>query len=163
MRIVKNAKYVTVCFFVIICEMIFGKYLQIGGIVPMLSFSLCLATAMIEDEPKYIIVEAIVLGVLLDAFSARAFGTYTITFLLTSVASYLVRDSLFSSKILILMCDVFVMSLFSSFVFWIFNVWNLGSGFLWMLTDIALPQSVYNITVSVIFYFLLKRIFNKRR
>ena len=69
MRIFKNAKYVIICFFVLMSEMIFGKYLEIGGIVPMISFSLCLATALVEDEPKYVIAQAIVLGVLLDAFS----------------------------------------------------------------------------------------------
>ncbi len=163
MRIVKNAKYVIVCFFVLLCEMIFGKYLEIGGVAPMLSFCLCLAMAMIEDEPEYLIWQAIALGVLLDAFSGRGFGTYTIAFLLSSVASYLVRDNLFSSKILLLICDVFVMTIFSALVFWLFNVWNVGSGFFWMLRSIALPQAAYNIVISLVFYFLLGKIFGKRR
>lgn len=163
MRIVKNTKYVLVCFFVLISEMIFGRYLEIGGIVPMLSFCLCLATAMVEDEPKYIIFQAIALGALLDAFSGRGFGTYTITFFLASSASYMIRDSFFSSKALLLICDVFVMTLFSSFVFWLFNVWNVGSGFFWMLRSIALPQAGYNIIVSLIFYFFIRKIFGKRR
>ena len=163
MRIVKNTKYVLVCFFVLMSEMIFGKYLEVGGIVPMLSFCLCLATAMIEDEPRYVICQAIVLGVLLDAFSGRAVGTYTITFLLSSFATYLVRDNLFSSAILLMICDVFVMTLFSTFVFWLFNVWNVGTGFVWMLTGVALPQALYNVIISLIFYFFLRKIYRKRR
>ena len=163
MRIVKNTKYVLVCFFVLMSEMIFGKYLEIGGVVPMLSFCLCLSTAFVEDEPRYIICQSIVLGVLLDAFSGRAIGTYTITFLLSSFATYMVKDKLFSSEVLLLICDVFVMTLFSAFVFWLFNVWNLGDGFFWMLRGIALPQAVYNIVISLIFYYLLRKIFGRRR
>lgn len=162
MRIVKNTKYVLICFFVLMSEMIFGKYLEIGGVVPMLSFCLCLATAMIEDEPRYVICQAIVLGVLLDAFSGRGIGTYTITFLLSSFATYLIRDKLFSSATLLLVCDVFVMTFFSAFVFWLFNVWNVGSGFFWMLRSIALPQAVYNIVISLIFYYFVRKIFGKR-
>lgn len=163
MRIVKNAKYTIICFLVLICEMVFGKYLEIGGIVPMLSFSLCLANAMIEDEPRYIVTQAIVLGVLLDAFSGRAFGTYTITFLLASSGSYLVRDSLFSSKTLLLIFDVFVMTYFATFVFWLLNVWSLENGFFWMFANIALPQAAYNIVVSLVFHIILMKIFPKRR
>ena len=163
MRIFKNAKYVIICFFVLMSEMIFGKYLEIGGIDPMISFSLCLATALVEDEPKYVIAQAIVLGVLLDAFSGRGFGTYTITFLLTSVASFLIKDSLFSSKVLLLVCDVFVMTIFSTFVFWLFNVWNLGGGFFWMMGRIAVWQALYNIVITLVFYFILCKIFRKRR
>lgn len=163
MRIVKNTKYALVCFFVLMCEMIFGKYLEISGVVPMLSFSLCLVVAMTEDEPKYIIVQAIVLGAVLDAFSGRGFGTYTITFLLTSFASYLIRDSLFSSKLLLLVCDVFVMTLFLCVIFSLLNIRNVGGGFLWMLKDIAVPSAIYNIAVSLVLYAMLKAIFGKRR
>lgn len=163
MRIVKNTKYVLICFFVLMCEMLFGKYLEIGGVVPMLSFSLCLATALIEDEPNYIVVQAIVLGAVLDAFSGRGFGTYTITFLLAAFASYFIRDRLFSSKLLLLVCDAFVMTLFLCVIFSLLNIINVGGGFLWMLRDIAVPSAIYNIAVSVVFYALLKKIFGKRR
>lgn len=163
MRIFKNIKYVAISLVTVLCEMIFGKYLEICGIVPMLSLSLCMANALREDEPMYVAAQAIFLGLVLDAFAGRAYGTYTITFFLSSIAIYAVRDSFFSSRILVLICTSFAATIFTTSIFWVFNILSVGKNFFNMLSELAFPQALYNTGVCLIFYLLLRKIFGNRR
>lgn len=163
MKLVKNFRYFFVCFFVIITEACAGKYLAISGTVPMLSFCLCLAVGAHEENLNYIITIGIVMGALLDLIANHGFGLYTITFMLSSWVTYLLRDSVFSSKTLFLICDVLVLSILFCIIYYLFNILNVGINFAVMLTNIAFPTAIYNTFLCVAFYWMLYPIMYKRR
>ncbi|MBO5060784.1 MAG: rod shape-determining protein MreD [Clostridia bacterium] len=163
MRVLKNVKYALICFLILVCEMTFAKYLEIGGVVPMLSFCACLAAALIEDNFSYIIAVPAILGVALDICSGHGFGTYTIAFTLASVASFEIRDKLFSSKVILLICNAFVMTVLLNMMYYLFHINDIGGGFGALFLGFMLPSALYNIAVSLIFYPILKKILAKRR
>ena len=163
MKIFKNIKYFLICFFVIIFELTVGKYLAISGTVPMLSFCLCLVIATKEEKPEYIVTVGIVMGVLSDLFSGHGFGTYTITFTLAVVTTYLLRNNIFSSTTLLIICNTFVQTLLFSVIYYIFHILNVGINFGTMITSLAIPTAIYNTVISVIFYLILNLTLYKRR
>ncbi len=163
MKIFKDIKYFLICFFVIIFELTVGKYLAIFGTVPMLSFCLCLVIATKEENFNYIITIAIIMGVLSDLFSGHGFGTYTVTFTLAVIATYLLRNNIFSSVALFTICNTFILTLIFSVIYYIFHILNVGINFGTMITNIAIPTAIYNTIVCVIFYLILNLTLYKRR
>lgn len=163
MKIFKNLKYFLICFFVIIFELTVGKYLAIYGTVPMLSFCLCLVIGTKEEKFDYIVTIGIIMGILSDLFSGHGFGTYTITFTLAVIATYILRNNIFSSTLLFLICDTFILSLLFSVIYYLFHILNVGIDFGIMITNIAVPTAIYNTIVCVIFYLILNLTLYKRR
>lgn len=163
MKIFKNIKYFLICFFVIIFELTVGKYLEISGTVPMLSFCLCLIIATKEENLNYIITIGIIMGALSDVFSGHGFGTNTVAFLLALIATYLLRNSIFSSTILFIIFNTFILTMLYSVVYYVLHILNVGINFGTMITNIAIPTAIYNTIVSVISYFILNFTLYKRR
>ncbi|MBQ7986795.1 MAG: rod shape-determining protein MreD [Clostridia bacterium] len=163
MKIFKNLKYFLICFFVIIFELTVGKYLAISGTVPMLSFCLCLVIGTKEENFNYIVTIGIIMGVLSDLFSGHGFGTYTVTFTLAVIATYILRNNIFSSTTLFLVCNTFVLTLLFSVIYFLLHILNVGIDFGTMITNIAIPTAVYNTVISVIFYLILNLTLYKRR
>lgn len=163
MKLFKNLKYFLICFFVVIFELTVGKYLAAAGTVPMLSFCLCLVIGTKEENLNYIITIGIIMGALADLFSGHGFGTYTVIFVLAVIATYLLRNNIFSSTTLFIICNTFILTLLSSVVYYIFHILNVGINFGAMISDIAIPTAIYNIIVSVIFYAILNLTLYKRR
>lgn len=163
MKILKNLKYFLICFFVIIFEVTVGKYLEISGTVPMLSLCLCLVIGTKEENFNYIVTIGIIMGLFADLFSGHGFGTYTVAYTLAVTATYIVRDNIFSSALLFLICDTFILTLLLSVFYYLFHILNVGIGFGVMLTGLALPTALYNVVVSAIFYAILNFTLYKRR
>lgn len=161
MRLVKNVRYAILAFVVFVCEMTFGKYLQIAGVIPMLTFSFCVTAAACEEDFGYILRISLALGIILDVFSGHGFGTYTLTYTLAALATYTVRDSLFSSKLLFLAFDAFVMTVFLNVIYYLFHIIDIGNGFWEVFSGIMVPQALYNTCVSLIFYGVLKAVFRR--
>ncbi len=163
MKLFKNLKYFLICFFVVIFELTVGKYLAVAGTVPMLSFCLCLVIGTKEENLNYIITIGIIMGALADLFSGHGFGTYTVIFVLAVIATYLLRNNIFSSTTLFIICNTFILTLLSSVVYYIFHILNVGINFGAMISDIAIPTAIYNTIISVIFYAILNLTLYKRR
>lgn len=163
MKLFKNLKYFLICFFVIFFELTVGKYLEIKGTVPMLSFCLCLVIGTKEENINYIVTIGIIMGVFSDLFSDHGFGTYTITFTMAVIATYILRNNLFSSTVLFLIFNTFILTHIFSVIYYLFHILNVGIGFGTMLTKIAVPTAIYNSIVCVIFYFILNLTLYKRR
>ncbi len=161
MRLVKNAKYIILAFVVFVCEMTFGKYLQVAGVTPMLTFSFCMVCAACEEKLEYTVRLALGLGIILDIFSGHGFGTYTIAFTLSALATYAVKDKLFSSRLLFLVFDVFVMSVFLNLLYYLLHIIDIGNGFWGVFSNIILPQALYNTCISLIFYPILRFAFRR--
>ena len=142
MKLFKNLKYFLICFFVMLFELTVGKYLEISGAVPMLSFCLCLVIATKEENFNYIVTIGIVLGVLADLFGAHGFGTYTIAFTLAVIATYVLRNNIFSSTLLFIIFDTFILTILFSFIYYLFHILNVGIDFGVMLAKLAIPISI---------------------
>ncbi len=163
MKSVKIAKYALICFIVLVFEMTFGKYLAISGAVPMLTFCFCITFALFESDMNYIAFVSATAGALFDILSGHGFGTYTLLFSLSAMATFFVRDNLFSSKILLLICDVFVLSIFVETIYFLIHITDISGNFFTSFISVILPVAVYNIIISLVFYPILKRILVKRR
>ncbi len=158
MRAIKNLKYALLCVIVFICEISFAKYIEIGGAVPALSFSLCLAWAMTEKSGMRIAVISAAMGAVLDAFSGHGFATYTVLFMVVSLICYEIRDKLFSSKALFLVFCAFIMSIAVNLIYCLFHIETVNGGLLNGFTGIILPSALYNTAISELFYFVLRKI-----
>lgn len=163
MKFVKTAKYAVMGFAILLCEMTFGKYLEISGAVPMLTFCFCVAFASLEKEINYVAFVSAFAGALFDILSGHGFGTYTLLFTLSAVATFLIRDNVFSSKALMLICDVFILSVFVEIIYFLIHITNIRGEFYRSFISVMLPVAVYNSVVSLIFYNILKPILSKRR
>lgn len=163
MKIIQYARYFLICLFTIILEMTVGKYLELSGTVPMLSFCLCLAISGREKKPNYIIFASIFLGVGMDLFCDHGFGTYTLLFVMSAYLTYILRNSIFSSITLFLILDTFLLSVLSCAVYYLLHILDVGINFGVMLTKIAFPTAFYNVIICVIFSFVLKVTLYKRR
>lgn len=163
MRIVKTARYAALSFIVLLCEMTFSKYIEISGVVPMLSFSFLITAAMFEEDVNCILIVSAVLGGMLDVLSDHGFGTYAVAFTLSAAAAFFIRDKLFSSKVLLLVFCSFLLSIFTQVVYYLFHIIDIGGNFFAGFTSVVVPTGVYNTFVSLIFYPVLKKILLKRR
>lgn len=163
MKLFKNLKYFFICFFVVLLELTVGKYLAVSGTVPMLSFCLCLVIGAKEEKLNYILTIGIIMGVLVDLFSGHGFGTYTVTFTLSVIGTYLLRNSIFSSTTLFIIFNTFILTLISCVIYYIFHILNVGINFGTMMTQIALPTAIYNVVICVIIYAILNLTLYKRR
>jgi len=163
MKLFKSINYFILCFAVIIFEMTVGKYLAVSGTVPMITYCLCLVIASKEKDPDYIIYIGIIMGVFLDLFIGHGFGTYTIIVTLCVWVTYLLRDTIFSSMLLFLIIDTFILTILSSVVYYLLHILNVGVTFGTMITRIALPSATYNLIVVTIIYLILSCTMYKRR
>ena len=140
MKIIQYARYFFICLFMIILEMTIGKYLEISGTVPMLSFCLCTVISGREEKSNYIIFSSIFLGMGIDLLSGHGFGTYTLLFVISAYVTYILRNSIFSSITLFLIFDTFILSVLSCMVYYLFHILDVGINFGFMLTNIAFPK-----------------------
>ena len=163
MKLLKNIKYFILCFFVLVLEMTAGKYFSIFGTVPMISFCLCLVVAQKEKNENYIITISIILGLILDLLLNHGFGFYTVTFMLSAISTYFLRDITFSSKILFLVCNTFVLTILVCVLYYFFHILDIGTVFWSIFINVVLPVTIYNVFIVIIFYFVLNKIFYKRR
>lgn len=163
MKIIQYARYFLISFFAIILEMTVGKYLAISGTVPMISFCVCTAISAREENQNYIIFASVFLGVIMDLLSGHGFGTYTVTFILSAYATYILKNSVFSSITIFLIFDTFILSVFVCIFYYLFHVLDVGINFGNMLISIALPTAFYNVVVCVLISYILKLTLYKRR
>lgn len=162
MKIVKCTRYVAACALIVLCEMAFGSYIKIGGVVPMLGFCFCITAAFFERDLNFIVAVGAVMGALCDCLFGHGFGTYTVLFALSALAVFYVRDKVFSSRIIMLAACAFIMSLAANAVYYVFHITEIGGGFFGVFLSIILPSGVYNTAVSLMFYPAVKRILGKR-
>lgn len=163
MKVFKNIRYFLICFVIIFLEFTVGKYLAVQGSVPMLSFCLCMVVGAKEKNPNYIVSIGIIMGVFFDLLSGHGFGSYTVTFTLGTLVTYIFRDKIFSSKILFLICDAFVLSVCLCIFYYLFHILDVGINFGLMFKNIAVPTAIYNTITSVVFYWILSPNLYKRR
>ncbi len=163
MKVIKGIHYATICILILLCEMTFGSYIKISGAVPMLSFCFCVVAALFEDDINFVTGIAAALGCVIDVLTGYGFGTYTFTFTLSALITLYIRDRLFSSKVLLMIIDVFVLSVFTNIIYYLFHIRDIGNSFGSLFVSIILPTAVYNVFVSLIFYPILKLTMFKRR
>lgn len=163
MNFFKILKYFLICFITFIFEMTVGKFLAISGTVPMISYCLCMVISAKENKENYIIYTNIAVGAMLDLLVGHGFGSYTIIFILSSFVTYLLRDSIFSSKLLFLVIDTFILTIISSVIYYLFHILNVGMNFGTMLVNFAVPTAIYNVFVCIFIYFILSFTLYKRR
>ena len=163
MKVIKGIRYATICILILLCEMTFGTYIEVSGAVPMLSFCLCIVVALFEDDINFITGVAAVTGGIVDVLTGYGFGTYTFTFTLSALITFYIRDRLFSSKVLFMIIDVFVLSVFTNIIYYLLHMKDIGNSFGSLFVSIMLPSAIYNVFVSLIFYPILKLTMYKRR
>ena len=163
MRTVKGVRYALFCIAILICEMTFGSYIEVSGAVPMLGFCFCVTMALFENDTDFVIGVSAALGSVLDILTGHGFGTYTFSFAACALITYYIRDRIFSSKVLLLICDVFILSLVVNALYYLFHIKDIGIDFAGLFSSIILPSAIYNIAVSLVLYPIIKRILCKRR
>lgn len=163
MKVVKTVRYTLMSFVILFCEMTFSKYIEISGVVPMLSFSFLITSVMFENNINYIVMLSAVVGGIVDVLLGHGFGTYAVTFMLSAIAAFFIRDKLFSSKVLFLIFSVFLLSIFTESVYYLFHITDIGGRFFAGFAFVIVPTGIYNTVISLIFYPVLKKILFKRR
>lgn len=162
MKTLKYLRYAVICALTVLCEMIFGSYIEICGAVPMFGFCFCITASAFERDISCAVGVAAVTGALCDVLYGHGFGTYTVSFALVALAVFYVRDKVFSSGILMLLTSVFVMSLAVNVVYYVFHITEIGTDFGSMAVSVILPSCIYNTVIALIFYPFVKRSFGKR-
>ena len=164
MKLIKNIKILIISVAVVLFELTAGKYLSVCGITPMLTFCFCLTMALFEEKFSYAAAVSAVLGAVMDIMGGHGFGTYTITFELAAALTFVLRDKTFSSKLLLLIPDVLIMTVLAESAYYLFHINAVGStAYLTGLTSVILPKGAYNIAVCLIFYPVVRALLYRRR
>lgn len=161
MRIIKNTKYVLTGLLLLIFEQTAGKYIAVNGAIPMLAFCFCVTASAMEDDLNYVVWVSGVLGALSDILSGHGFGTYTLTFVLSALATFSVRNKLFSSIVLFLAADIFILTFLTQSFYFLVNIGEIRNNFFDGALTIIICISVYNTVIVLILYPLLKKIFRR--
>ena len=145
--------------FTAVFQFSFSRYLDIGGVFPILMLPLIVSISMFENS-FYAIIFGFFAGVSIDIFSMSGDGFFSVCFTLAAFAS--------SSLITFLMRRTFVSSLLftvvSSFLinlaYWLIIIVIKGydSPF-WLLLHKYIPTAVSTIIPIIVFYPLIKLIF----
>ncbi|MBQ6907998.1 MAG: rod shape-determining protein MreD [Clostridia bacterium] len=164
MRFEKDIKYALLALFIGTFEAVFGKYIKIFGAVPMLTFSFCIVSALVEYEESYVMVLSALLGAVSDILYGHGFGTYTVAFSFSAVATFRLKDAIFSSKWLFLVLDAFLMTFLVQVFYMILHIGDIGTNnFFKGLWSIVLPMAFYNTAVCCLFYYIANAFSRKRR
>jgi len=160
LNIAKDTKYILSAIIILICEFTFGKYIAIFGAVPMLTLSFCILVSVFEKDFSYLLTISIILGIVSDILQGHGFGTYSIALPLSAFVTYKFRDSIFTSKMLFLIIDAFLLTIFIQLFYWLMHIFDIGSiGFWHKLISVILPTAVYNTIICAIFYLICKKRF----
>lgn len=164
MHLTKKLKYAVFIIFVVLAEQIFAKYIAFGNAVPSLTFCAVLCTAMTEEEFSYTAVSAAVCGILCDILSAHGIGTYMLTYTAAAAVVYELRNKLFSSKLLFLICASFILSFMFQLIYFLLHIRDIGAdSFFAVMVSPILISAVYNTVVCVLIFPIVGRIMEKRR
>ena len=164
MSFFKDIKYAFAALAVISCEMAFGKYMDISGVIPMLTFCFCVITAMVEDDFSYIMIFSLILGLVSDLLSGHGIGTYMLSFMFAAYITGRFRDSVFSSSIVFLIIDVFMLTVLVQIFYMLVHIGDIGAGhFFAKIKSIVVPQALYNTVICLIAYPIVSRLSGKRR
>lgn len=160
----KKTKYIISILLIFLLEQVTAKYLAVGGAVPMFLFCFVVTAAIFEEEFSYIVLLGAVCGFLCDTLSGHGIGTYVFTFTLSALAVFEFHNKLFSSKILFMICAVYILSIFVHIVYFIFHVSNIGAeNFIYAFSEIMQKSAIYNVVVTLIFMPIVGKLFKKGR
>ncbi len=154
MKVIKSLKYLLAIAVVLVCEFVFAKHIEFMGTAPMIAFCFSVVLAVFEKNLYTAASVAFALGTLIDMLSGHGFGIYGICFAMAATVTFFCHDSLFFSKMLFLVCDVFVLTVVTLVIYVLFHVRDIGIG---GITQV-LPTALYNIPVTLIFFLFGKKI-----
>lgn len=164
MKYSRDLKYAVLAFIVIFLEAAFGKYIAISGAIPMLTFAFVIVCALFEDDISYIMMVSVILGVFGDILYSHGFGVYTVSYCFAAYYTFKLKDSIFSSKLLFLVIDAFILCAMQQFFYMVIHISDIGTAYFWRgFFLIGLPSSLYTTAVCCLFYFIGSSIFRKRR
>ncbi len=163
MRYERKAKYALIIFLSVFFEMLFCKYLEISGAIPMLTFCIIMIISAFEKKEGNVIFSAIFAGAVLDIFSGHGFGTYTVIFFICAAISFFFSEKIFSSKLLFLMVSTFLLTLFAQTGYYLLHIGDISGNFGTFFTSKIMGTALYNMIIAVIFYPACVKIYKTRR
>lgn len=159
MKLLIGIKYFLAAFAALLLDFTVSKYIAVGGGMPQFMFCFCILASLREKDMTRAAAAAIAAGAAADVLSGHGFGTYTFTFAMSAMATYAVKDKLFSSGFLFLILDAFILTVLSQTVYYLFHITDAGSSFGILFTSVILTSAAYNTVICAVFYPLSKRIF----
>ena len=159
MKLLIGIKYFFAAFVALLLDFTAAKYIAIGGGMPQFMFCFCILISLHEKDMSRAAITAIAAGTVADILSGHGFGTYTFTFTMSAMATYAVKDKLFSSGFLFLILDVFILTVFSQIIYYLFHITDAGNAFGVLFKSVMLPSAAYNTVICAVLYPLSKRIF----
>jgi len=164
MRFEKDIRYALLALLIFVTEASFGKYIAVSGAVPMLTFSFLIVCSVKENDLSYVMALAVILGAVSDVLHGHGFGAYTLSFAFSAFYTFKLKNAIFSSELLFLIIDAFLLTFLVQIFYMITHIGNIGSGnFLRCVWSLVLPQAVYNTLICCLFYYIDSRIFKRRR
>jgi rod shape-determining protein MreD len=159
-RYILNIKRIALSLFIFMLQLMFADYFRIFGVAPNIAFSFVLSVALLNDF-KYMINNAIFLGLALDAVSGRIFGAYTFMFVIIAFLMSEFYHSAFSENFVIESLYAFIATFLYSVLFAFLNSLFSGS-FIILLSKLAIIEWIYNFLIFLLFRFI-QGMFKKRR
>jgi rod shape-determining protein MreD len=142
----------------------FGKYIAIGGSVPMLSFCYVILAAMNEKNREHALILGLLVGAISDLALGHGFGTYSLVFGFVAWETASLCDNILSSRFLFLTINTFIMTIFAQCIYFLFHIIEIGAGaFSAGFFGIIIPTALYNTVITMIFYKPMNRFFRERR
>lgn len=164
MRYERDFKYAVSAFLVLFTESALGKYISVSGALPLITFSYIIACAALETDISYSMAISVILGVFSDILFGRGFGINTASYCFAAYCTFKLKDSIFSSKLLFLLLDAFLLTAMQQLFYMLSHIGDIGTAYLvkgFLLKGI--PTALYTTVVCCLFYFIGGSIFKKRR
>lgn len=162
MAISKDIKYILTALLAFVFEAVLGKYLAIFGIVPNIMLCYFVLASSFEKDFSYVAILGIVFGLAKDVINPHGFFTCLVIYPFSSYITFKLCDSIFSSKRLFVLTDIFVLTIVCELFYFVMHISDMQNiGFLTSLVKIILPSAVYNSVICLVFYPLCKKIFKR--
>ena len=156
-----NIKYVLIGVLLLFVQIGFGNSMRLFGIAPNLVLCYVL-TASFSQKGNFGFYNALCFGILLDAFSGRIFGAYTIFFVIFDILIEKLFYKYFSEHFVFeFLSGSFLCFMFS--FFYAVTEWLFEGNFIFLFFRVCIVETVINSILFLFFLIIAKRKKKRRR
>lgn len=142
-------------FLVFLLSQALGPHIKILGVTPNLMFLLVLIASLVENTTYANLCYALVFGSFFDVYNGKIFGIYTVLFVVISFLAGEIYHKYFEDMTAVQILFIVIASFFYSCVISIFFAFR-DNRFLQLVTQISLPEFVYNSLLGILVFFVYK-------
>jgi rod shape-determining protein MreD len=157
--------YIVILYFLIMIQTTLAEYISILDVKPNLLLIFIVSAALLRGRAEGAFL-GVAAGFLMDIFSGGIFGVYMLAGLYAGYLNGSVNQRLYRENYLVIIFFTFITTIFFETLVYFMNIFlfNIGirvqmqTDFLFALINVILPETIYNVIISIPFYALFTKL-----